>query len=197
MPAIGNRWRPSWHFYAPRAPREIVEHQGTRYFVALGTRCLPQGAPTSPAITNAICLRMDQRISGVAAKRGWRYTRYADDLTFSLPHGHKGKPGLGALSGSIHRIVAEEGFTIHPDKTRIARRGGSQRVTGLVVNGAEEPRAPRALKRQLRAALHNLKQGKNLKQGESLARLRGFAAYIYMTDPELGARLLQQLGEQA
>ncbi|MGK0290471.1 MAG: RNA-directed DNA polymerase, partial [bacterium] len=66
------------------APREIVEHEGKKLFVALDMRCLPQGAPTSPAITNVLCMKMDRRMAGLAKKFGWRYTRYADDLTFSL-----------------------------------------------------------------------------------------------------------------
>src|SRR5262249_52892084 len=138
------------------SPREVVEHQGKTYYVALGPRCLPQGAPTSPALTNALCLRMDQRVAGLAAKYGWGYTRYADDLTFSLPNDHTGKPQLGALMGGVRRIVEAEGFAIHPDKTRVHRKGGCQRVTGLVVNGAGDPRVPRALRRQIRAAVHNL-----------------------------------------
>ena len=68
-----------------------------------------------------------------------------------------------------------------------------QKVTGLVVNGAGAPRVPRALKRQIRAAIHNLSQGKPLKEGETLARLAGYAAYVYMTDPELGTKLLKQI----
>ena len=92
------------------APREIVDHEGTTYYVSLGPRCLPQGAPTSPALTNTLCLRLDQRIHGLAKKYGWRYTRYADDLTFSLPANHKGAPHLGALMGLVKRIVADEGF---------------------------------------------------------------------------------------
>jgi hypothetical protein len=173
------------------APREVVEHQGTRFYVSLGPRCLPQGAPTSPALTNVLCVRMDQRIAGLAKKLGWRYTRYADDLTFSLPADHQGEPKLGTLIGLVRRIVAAEGFTIHPDKTRVARRGGNQRVTGLVVNGDAEPRVPRDLRRRVRAALHNLQKGKPLPEGETLDRLAGYAAYIHMTDPDLGARFLK------
>jgi len=175
------------------SPREVVELEGQTYFVSLGPRCLPQGAPTSPALTNTLCLRLDRRLVGLAARLGWRYTRYADDLTFSLPVGHEGAPRTGALMGLVKRIVEAEGFTVHPDKTRLHRRGGRQQVTGLVVNGGDPPRVPRALRRQLRAAVHNLRQGKPLPEGETAARLAGYAAYVYMTDAELGAKLLASL----
>jgi hypothetical protein len=173
------------------SPREVVQLDGTEYFVALGPRCLPQGAPTSPALTNTLCLRLDQRLTGLAKKLGWRYSRYADDLTFSLPAAHKGKPNLGKLLGSVRRIVEDEGFRIHPDKTRVSRSGGRQKVTGLVVNGEGGPRVPRKLKRQLRAAAHNLQKGKPLKEGDTPVRLAGYAAYVYMSDPRLGTRLLE------
>jgi len=175
------------------APREIVEHEGKQYYVALGPRCLPQGAPTSPALTNTLCLRLDRRLMGLARRLGWRYTRYADDLTFSLPDGHKDKPKLGTLLGSVGRIAADEGFRVHPDKTHVGRKGSRQKVTGLVVNGGGAPRVPRKLKRQIRAAVHNLATGKGLKEGDSVARIAGYAAYIHMTDPKLGAKLLKEL----
>jgi hypothetical protein len=176
------------------APREVVELDGQTYYVSLGPRCLPQGAPTSPALTNTLCLRLDRRLSGLAKRLGWRYTRYADDLTFSLPAEHLGKPRVGALLGVVRRLVAAEGFQIHPEKTRVHRQGGRQQVTGLVVNGSQTPRVPRRLRRQLRAAAHNLAQGKPLKDGETVARLAGYAAYVYMTDAELGSNLLAALG---
>lgn len=175
------------------APREIVVHEGKKYFVALGPRCLPQGAPTSPAITNTICLRLDRRLSGLARKLGWRYTRYADDMTFSLPLAHKGKPNLGKLFGGIKRFAADEGFTVHPGKTRVARRGSRQKVCGLILNGEGVPRVPRTLKRLLRAALYNLEQGKPLPEGETLARLAGYAAFVHMSEPALGRALLEKL----
>ena len=171
-------------------PREVVAEGGKTWYVALGPRCLPQGAPTSPAITNALCLRLDQRLTGLARRFGWRYTRYADDMTFSLPAGHTGKPHLGALIGLVKRVVKAEGFEVHPDKTRVSRSGGRQTVTGLVVNGDGGPRVPRALRRQLRAAAHNLSRGKPLKAGESAARLAGYAAYMFATDAKLGGTLL-------
>jgi len=175
------------------APRESVELEGQTYLVSLGPRCLPQGAPTSTGSPNTLCLRLDRRISGLAHSMGFRYTRYADDLTFSLPTDHKGKPRLGALLGLVRRILKAEGFRINPEKTRVHRRGGRQQVTGLVVNGHGTPRVPRTLRRQLRAAVHNLGQGKPLKDGETIARLAGYAAYVHMTDPKQGTQLLAGL----
>jgi len=66
-------------------------------------------------------------------------------------------------------------------------------VTGLVVNGDGTPRVSRALRRQLRSATHKLKTGKPLQEGETLARLTGYAAFVYMTNPELGKKLLADL----
>jgi hypothetical protein len=175
------------------SPREIVRRNGKVYYVSLGPRCLPQGAPTSPGITNAICLKLDARLLGLARSMGWRYTRYADDLTFSLPRESKGKTGLAALKGCVAKTVSDEGFVVHPKKTRIIRSGSSQRVTGLVVNGSGQPRTPRQTKRNLRAAIHNLKKGGQLREGESLDTLRGMAAFVSMTDPKLGQRLVAEL----
>jgi hypothetical protein len=174
------------------APREVVEFDGKTYYVSLGPRCLPQGAPTSPAITNTLCLRLDRRLAGLAAKLGWRYSRYADDLTFSRPADHQGDDHLAAMMGTVKKVAAEEGFRIHPEKTRVLRQGGRQQVTGLVVNGDAPPRTPRSLRRQVRAAVHNLSRGKPLQDGETPQTLRGYIAYIAMTDPVLA----QTLGEQ-
>ncbi len=177
------------------SPREVIELRGKPHHVAIGPRSLPQGAPTSPSITNALCLRLDRRQQGLARALGFRYSRYADDLTFSW-HG-EGEAPVGKLLHRVHTIVASEGFAVHPAKTRIMRSGRRQKVTGLVVNALAEgtqdvspARVPRKLRRRLRAALHNRAQGK---QGaDSLERLHGFAAYVYMTDPSRGRSLLDQ-----
>lgn len=180
------------------SPREEVMLRGKKYHVALGPRSLPQGAPTSPSITNALALRIDCRLAGLARSLGLRYSRYADDLTFSW-HKDPFAP-VGKLMGAVLRIVAAEGFRVHPGKTRVMRSGRRQKVTGLVVNHVEgraaSARVPRKLVRQLRAAIHNRAQGKPGK-GESLAELRGMAAYIYMSDPVKGRQLLERIGSLA
>ena len=175
------------------APREIVQDNGKTYYVALAERCLPQGAPTSPALTNALCLRLDRRITGFADKAGWRYTRYSDDLTFSFAADNSQAADISRLLGTVKRILGEEGFNVNVKKTHVIRQHQAQQVTGLIVNGTQAPRVSRSLKRQMRAALHNLQQGKGLKEGESLNRLKGYAAYIAMTERELGKTMLAQL----
>lgn len=177
------------------APREELELRGKLYHVATGPRSLPQGAPTSPSITNTLCLRLDARLAGLARKQGFSYTRYADDLTFSW-HDRTGDPPLGKLLFALGVIVSDEGFTINDKKTRVMRAGARQKITGLVVNAAGEgvaaARVPRRTVRQLRAAIHNREQGRAGK-GEDLEQLRGLAAYIHMTDPRRGRELLERI----
>ena len=175
------------------SPREMLQHDGKTVYVALAERCLPQGAPTSPALTNILCLRLDRRLTGIAHKMGWRYSRYADDLTFSFPRQSAQTPNISQLLGSLQRVLKSEGLQIHPDKTHIVRPSARLEVTGLVVNGTQPPRVARQKKRELRAAIHNLKQGKPLREGETLSRLQGYAAYIAMTEPVLGKQMLQEL----
>jgi hypothetical protein len=107
-----------------------VELDGQTFYVANGVRRLPQGAPTSPAITNVVCRRMDARLAGAAAKLGFTYTRYADDLTFSGPR----SADTGAMLDRIQFVTAAEGLAEHPNKTRVLRRSRRQEVTGVVVN---------------------------------------------------------------
>jgi len=173
------------------APREVLEIRGKPHYVASGPRSLPQGAPTSPSITNTLCLRLDARLTGIARSFGMLYTRYADDLTFSSSA--RDIP-LGKLKAAVRRVLEQEGFAVHPNKTRILRGGRRQTVTGLVVNpapGRPEARVPRKVRRQLRAALHNWAQGKRGDDG--LDRLAGLAAYVYMTDPDEGRTYLDQI----
>jgi len=179
------------------SPREEVVTHGRTYYVATGPRSLPQGAPTSPSITNALCLRMDCRLSGLARKLGCRYTRYADDLTFSW-HGPppEGGTGIGALLRAVRVIVQSEGFAIHTKKTRVMRKGARQKVTGLVVNtapaGVPSVRVPREAVRALRAAIRNRELGRPGK-GETLDQLKGMAAFVMMTDQARGRAFMERL----
>jgi hypothetical protein len=92
-------------------------------------------------------------------------------------------------------ILEDEGFRVHPEKTRIMRSGARQRVTGVVVNrapGRPPARVPREVVRNLRAAIHNRERGR-AREGETLMQLRGLAAYVYMLDPQRGRVFLEQI----
>lgn len=179
-----------------------VELDGIAYHVAEGPRRLPQGAPTSPAITNLLCRRLDRRLHHAARKLGFTYTRYADDLTFSEPASAPRLDGdrVGQLLKQVRFLVADEGFVVHPQKTRVLRRGRQQEVTGVVVN--DKLAVDRATLRRFRAFLHALeKDGPAGKRwGESddpFASALGFANYVSMVDPDKGHVLTQQVRELA
>lgn len=93
---------------------------------------LPQGAPTSPIITNVICHRLDYLLTAVTKRFGLKYSRYADDMTFSSMHNVFQKDS--EFLKELHRIVFEQGFHIKESKTRLQKEGFRQEVTGLVVN---------------------------------------------------------------
>ncbi|HEY5922661.1 MAG TPA: reverse transcriptase family protein [Kofleriaceae bacterium] len=178
---------------ATESPREEVLTHGKTYFVATGPRSLPQGAPTSPSITNALCFRLDARLSGLAKKLGCRYTRYADDMTFSW-HGDA-KTDIGNLLHAVAAIVKAEGFAIHPNKTRVMRSGARQKVTGLVVNhapGRPPARVPRKRIRDLESAIYNRERGRPGK-GETLEQLKGLAAFVMMADRDKGKALMERI----
>ena len=93
---------------------------------------LPQGAPTSPLLTNAICDTLDRRMRGVAKRFGLHYSRYADDMTFSSMHNVYQEGSEFRIE--IKRIIEEQGFKMNDKKTRLLRDGQRQEVTGLTVN---------------------------------------------------------------
>ena len=93
---------------------------------------LPQGAPTSPALANLSARRLDCRLTGLTNRFDARYTRYADDMTFS-----GGKTFFSELNNfmrALAQIVRDEGFTLNALKTRVMPRSARQSVTGIVVN---------------------------------------------------------------
>jgi retron-type reverse transcriptase len=167
-----------------------VELDGQRLFVRKGPRRLPQGAPSSPALTNLICLRLDKRLAGLAAKLGFTYTRYADDMTFSASGEAAEK--TGTLLRAVQVIATDEGFAVHPSKTRIMRSHRRQEVTGLVVN--DRIGVPRDTLRRFRALLHQIEKtgpdGKSWGKGSDvLLAASGFAQFVRMVDAQAGAPL--------
>lgn len=171
-------------------PRRRVVYDGTPYFVATGPRGLPQGACTSPAVSNQIARKLDRRFAALAARMGLTYTRYADDLTFSAGPGHREK--VGYLLARVRHIAEDEGFCVNPKKTRVQRPESRQVVTGLVVNAT--PAVPKAVVKRLRAILHHARtEGLDAQNRDNHPNFRGWVegmiAYIAMTKPDVAAKL--------
>lgn len=173
---------------------EELELDGKNYYVALGERHLPQGSPASPAITNLLCRRLDKRLSAIAAKFGFTYTRYADDLTFSASGDHLRH--ICNLIKNTESIVTHEGFTINPEKTRILRNSRQQEVTGIVVN--DKLNISKKILKNFRATLYQIEKDglEGKKWGNSsniLAAITGFANFVTMVNPEKGLEFQKQV----
>ena len=172
------------------SPRVGVTYAGVKYEAATGPRGLPQGAPTSPGLSNQVTRKLDKRLLGVAAKLGLTYTRYADDLTFS--GGDELNSKTGWLLAKVRHIAQEEGFAVNEKKTRVMRRSAAQLVTGVVVN--DKPSISRDELRRLRAILHRAKseglEAQNREERPNFrAWLTGKIAFVSMVRPDVGAKL--------
>jgi len=177
--------------------RKVFEGLGYPYSVAqaLANLCtlkgrLPQGAPTSPVVSNLVCRRMDRRFGGLAEKMQFSYSRYADDLIFSS--NDRNFPRLVPL---FREIIQSEGFTMNEKKLAVMKKGGRQMVTGIVVN--EKPNVPKEQIRQLRAAAHRYQPegGKPVelpsrkKNADPVHVLQGRISFVNMVSPERAEQL--------
>jgi len=121
---------------------------------------LPQGAPTSPIISNMICVQLDSQLQRLAKRSRCMYTRYADDITFStsirrFPSSlafFAEKSLKVELGEELERIIINNGFQINERKVRLASQHHRQEVTGITTNVF--PNVQRGYIRQLRAMLH-------------------------------------------
>jgi hypothetical protein len=163
---------------------------------ALATPHLPQGAPTSPALANLAAFGLDRRLTGLAGSSGLRYSRYADDLTFSGPWRLRRRRGhLDALAAEIAR---DEGFAINERKTALHSAGGRQSVCGIVVN--VRPNVLRSEYDELKAILHNAVVHGPASQNRAgianfEAHLRGRISWVASLNPARGENLRRRLAE--
>lgn len=140
---------------------------------------LPQGAPTSPIISNALLYKFDEQMDKLAKEKGLIYSRYADDLTIS---GDDKKLVVDALEKSEKLLKDDYSLRINEDKTRVISLNGRQVVTGLVVN--EKVQLPRYKRHEIRAAFHKA-SFKDKINAEELNRLRGYYGHLCsVTEPE-------------
>ena len=157
---------------------------------------LPQGAPTSAALANLCAFNFDVRVQALAETFGVRYTRYADDLTFS------GEAALTlrahALQAHVAAIALEESFRVNHHKTKVLPAATRQRVTGIVVNRTTNI----ALEDydRVKATLHNCaKHGPATQCTSDVHTFRnhvsGHIAHISAIHPACGARLKQMFNQ--
>lgn len=120
---------------------------------------LPQGAPSSPILSNIICRSLDNALLSLAKECRADYTRYADDITISTNR-HQIPEQLGKIEGEcfvpsarLRQIIEDAGFVLNEEKTRYSTAQGRVCVTGLVVN--KKVNVPRFYIRRVRAILHS------------------------------------------
>ncbi len=146
---------------------------------------LPQGAPTSPDVSNAFLFEFDDVVNKIAEKANLKYTRYADDLTIS----GDSKDAIEAVIKKCRELLGDYGLALKDEKTRMASKKASQRVTGLVVNEKIQP--PREFQRRVRAIYHNA----SLYPEQFTDRedeLRGFLSYLLSFDALKGSKHLSR-----
>ena len=114
-------------------PKEVTTIDTNGQEVKAKHNCLPQGAPTSPILTNMVCRTLDRRLAGLAKRYKARYSRYADDITFSCVYNIFKKDS--DFIKELYRIIEkDQNLQINSAKTRLQTARQRQEVTGLVVN---------------------------------------------------------------
>ncbi|MCU6793729.1 retron St85 family RNA-directed DNA polymerase [Paenibacillus sp. WQ 127069] len=154
---------------------------------------LPQGAPTSPYLSNIHCLRLDKRFLKFSNKIDGEYSRYADDITIS------GSKKITSYSKVIEKIIEDEGFIVNEKKTRYQKQIGRQIVTGLIVN--KHVSVPIQRKRYLRQQIYYCKRYGvsshlkyiNSKKSNFKQYLYGLAYFVKMVEKERGEYFIDQL----
>ena len=143
-----------------KPPYSIGEEAATTIAqIACLNGTLPQGAPSSPVITNMICVPLDNALIRLAKRTGCVYTRYADDITFSTYKKAFDKDIVYfegeeiQIGGKLAGILEKHSFCVNPEKITIREHSRHQEVTGLTVNTF--PNLRRSYIRNLRAILHH------------------------------------------
>lgn len=148
------------------------------------------GAPTSPALSNAICYDLDQRIGSICQERGVVYTRYADDMFFST----RSRGILGDIEELVHQAIRDaelpRALRVNERKTLHTSKRRKRVVTGLVITSEGRISIGRNNKRYIRSLLHKY----HTLDDEKKTRLAGKLAYVKAVEPEFINRLVLKYG---
>lgn len=139
------------------SPFKLTDHREKIAFLIanLGTHkgYLPQGAPTSPILSNIVTQKLDRKIAKFCIESKVKYSRYADDLSFSSNKDIFNQYFIE----SITKIIEEENFSVNDKKTRVRSNRESQQVTGLIVN--EKVNIKKEYLQKVRAMINNWEKG--------------------------------------
>jgi hypothetical protein len=132
---------------------------------------LPQGAPTSPGLSNFVNRDLDERLSRRAVAASARYTRYCDDMVFSWV---RGQDPPSDFENGVRAALHEFGYTLHPKKGwRVHRRRDEPEITGVILTRHGRVRLPDRLRRLMRALRYS-------DDPRDVWRLEGYLGYQAM-----------------
>jgi RNA-directed DNA polymerase len=160
---------------------------------------LPQGAPTSPMLSNLISVDLDRQVTAIVSGFGGVYTRYADDLIVSFSSGSRAICQL--VLQRVRRVLGDHGFVLNRKKTHILGPGARKTVTGLVVNDVQ-PRLKRQTKNHIEVALHYIEEKGLIEHARFvqskhpiayLNHLSGLIEFARSIEPDFGEKALQRL----
>lgn len=156
-----------------------------KIFVFSNQRSLPMGAPTSPTLANHITLPMDKQIMLRMEKIGFRYSRYADDITVSSV---EEKPKVQAALSILNRSLPMHGFKLNESKTRVRGKHEQQEITGLIINSGT-PKIPRMWRKKIRSMVHHYYE-----HGEGeLTQILASLSYLATTHPKIANSYLNKI----
>ncbi|OKL40004.1 retron St85 family RNA-directed DNA polymerase [Pontibacter flavimaris] len=149
-------------------------------------RRLPQGAPTSPALSNLVFHEVDDKIINFCKTKSITYSRYADDLVFSSDS----KPGLVEILPFLHSTLPNHGFKINNSKTKFFSGKGRMAVTGININEGKLT-VSKEIKRLLRSQLYNIiiKEDKATNVNQAL----GYLSFIKDIEPDYHKKILEYI----
>ncbi|MCT8335843.1 reverse transcriptase family protein [Leptospira sp. 85282-16] len=162
---------------------------------------LPQGASTSPMLSNIVCQEMDSTFTSLMEKEGIIYTRYADDMTFSSSSGIKNRDDAKKIISKIYEVIFSYGFRPKTTKTKILPPGSKKIVLGLNVDG-EEPKLLKEFKYRIEKHLHCIEKyglleySMHIRFRDPLSfyeHLLGLINYAVHVEPDFGMKCKNRL----
>lgn len=151
------------------------------------------GAPSSPAIANALCYELDSRLEQICFRMDVAYSRYADDMFFSTRHPNLLSQVEEQVFSVVSSLEVPAALSLNVSKTRHSSKRGARRVTGIVLGSDGKPHVGRDLKRRIRAMIHTY----SALSAEERATLSGLVSYAVGFDPDFKNSLIAKYGLSA